>query len=46
MLDSPVIEAQWGVIHSTHPDQSWGPPSLLCNGYQVIPMRKAANAWP
>jgi hypothetical protein len=28
------------------PDQLWGPPSLLCNGYQgSFPEGKAAGAW-
>jgi hypothetical protein len=26
-----------GEIFRTHPDQSWGPPSLLYNGYRVFP---------
>jgi len=29
----PVV----GEIFLTRPDQPWGPPSLLCNGYWVIP---------
>jgi len=29
----------------TCPDQSWGPPSLLYNGYRVFLGGKAAGAW-
>ena len=29
----------------TRPDQSWGPTSLLYNGYRVFPGGKAAGAW-
>ena len=29
----------------TRPDRPWGPPSLLYNGYRVIPGGKAAGAW-
>jgi len=32
-------------IFRTRPDQSWGPPSLLYNGYRVFPRGKAAGAW-
>jgi hypothetical protein len=34
-----------GEIFSTRPDRPWGPPSLLYNGYRVIPGGKAAGAW-
>jgi hypothetical protein len=34
-----------GEIFSTRPDRPWGPPSLLYNGYRVIPGSKAAGAW-
>jgi hypothetical protein len=34
-----------GEIFRTRPDRSWGPPSLLCNGYRVFPGGKAAGAW-
>jgi hypothetical protein len=27
------------------PDQPWGPPNLLYNGYWVLPGGKAARAW-
>jgi len=32
-------------IFCTRPDQPWGPPSLLYNGYWVFPAGKAAGAW-
>ena len=32
-----------GDTFSTHPDRPWGPPSLLYNGYRVIPGGKAAR---
>jgi len=35
----------WGEISSTCPDRSWGPPSLLYNGYQVFIGDKAAREW-
>jgi hypothetical protein len=34
-----------GEIFSTRPDRPWGPPSLLYNGYWVIPGGKEAGAW-
>ena len=36
-LDGPGIESRWGEIFRTSPDRPWGPPSLLCNGYEVFP---------
>jgi len=30
----------WGEISRTCPDRSWGPPSLLYNGYWVLPGTK------
>jgi hypothetical protein len=36
-LDGPGIESQWGEIFRTPPEQPWGPPSLLYNGYRVFP---------
>jgi len=37
-LDSPGIESWWGgKIFHTCPDQPWGPPSLLYNGYRLFP---------
>ena len=45
-LDGPGIESRWGgEIFRTRPDRSWGPPSLLYNGYRVLPGGKAAGAW-
>jgi len=37
-----------GEIFRTCPDQLWGPPNLLYNGYRVFPEGKAAGAsrWP
>ena len=34
-----------GEIFRTRPARSWGPPSLLYNGYRVFPGDKAAGAW-
>jgi hypothetical protein len=34
-----------GEIFSTHPDWPWGPPSLLCSGYRVLPGGNVARAW-
>jgi hypothetical protein len=37
-LDGPGIESRWGdKIFRACPDRSWGPPSLLYNGYRVFP---------
>jgi hypothetical protein len=36
-LDGPGIKSRWGEIFRTCPDRSWGPHSLLYNGYRVIP---------
>jgi len=36
-LDGAGIESRWGEIFRTFPDQPWGPPSLLYNGYRVFP---------
>ena len=45
-LDGPGIESRWGgKIFGTRPDRPCGPPSLLYNGYRVIPGGKAAEAW-
>jgi hypothetical protein len=44
-LDSPGIESRWGRDFQHWP---WGPPSLLYNGYRVIPGGgggKAVGAW-
>ena len=34
-----------GEIFRTRPDRSWGPPSLLYNGYWFFPGGEAAGAW-
>jgi hypothetical protein len=34
-----------GEIFSIRPDRPWGLPSLLYNGYRVIPGGKATGAW-
>jgi hypothetical protein len=34
-----------GDIFRTCPDRSWGPPSLLYNGYRVFLGDKAVGAW-
>jgi len=34
-----------GEIFHTRPDQPWGPPRLLYNGYRVFSGGKAAGAW-
>jgi hypothetical protein len=39
-LDGPGIKSQWGRDFYTLPDQPWGPPSLLYNGYRVFPRVK------
>ena len=45
-LDGPGIESRWGgEIFRILPDQTWGPPSLLYNGYRDFPGGKAAGAW-
>ena len=43
-LDGPGIESRWDEIFRTCPDQSWGPPSLLYNGYRVFPGLKSGRA--
>jgi len=39
-LHGPGIESRWGEIFRTCPDRSWGPPSLMYNGYRVFPWDK------
>jgi len=40
-LDGPEIESRWGgEIFHTCPDRTWGPSSLLYNGYRVFPRGK------
>jgi hypothetical protein len=34
-----------GTRFSACPDQPWGPPSLLYNGYRVLPEVEVARAW-
>ena len=34
-LDVPGIESRWGRDFRTRPDHTWGPSSLLYNGYRV-----------
>lgn len=41
-LDSLRIESQWRQDFLTHPDQPWGPSSLLYIGYWLFPRSKAA----
>ena len=36
-VDGPGMEFLWGEIFRTFPDRPWGPRSLLCNGYRVLP---------
>ena len=44
-LDGPGIESHWG-LEFPHPSRpAWDPPSLLYNGYRVLPGGKAAGAW-
>jgi hypothetical protein len=40
-LDGPGIDTRLSEIFRTYPDGPWGPPSVLYNGYRVIP----AEAW-
>jgi hypothetical protein len=44
-LDGPGIESSGVEIFSTRPDRPWGLPSLLYNGYWVIPGGKVAGTW-
>jgi hypothetical protein len=46
-LEGPAIESRWGAKFPTlvHPDQPWGPPSLLYSGDWVFPEGKVAGAW-
>ena len=36
-LDGPGSNSGGGKIFRTRPDRSWGPPSLLYNGYRLFP---------
>jgi hypothetical protein len=40
-----IIKLLYVYKFSTRPDRPWGPPSLLYNGYRVIPGDKSAGAW-
>jgi hypothetical protein len=42
-LEGPGIESGGGEIFRTYPDQPWGPPSLLYNGYRVFPGGKGGR---
>ena len=44
-LHGPGIEFQWGWDFPHPQDWPWNPPSLLHNGYRVIPGSKAAGKW-
>jgi hypothetical protein len=44
-LDSPRIESRWDEIFRIRPDPPMGPPSLLYDGYRVVPGGKATAAW-
>jgi hypothetical protein len=35
-LDGPGIEYRWDEIFRICPDRTWGPPSLLYNGYRLF----------
>ena len=37
VLDGPGIESRGDEVFRTFPDRTWGPLSLLHNGYQVFP---------
>ena len=40
-LDGPEIESRWGRGFRTSPGRPWGPASLICSGYRIIPGGKA-----
>jgi hypothetical protein len=42
-LEGPGIESRWGEICRTYPDRLRGPPSLLYNGYRVLPGGKGGQ---
>jgi hypothetical protein len=45
-LDGPGIESRGGgAFFSTRPNRPWDLPSVLYNGYRIIPGGKAAGAW-
>jgi hypothetical protein len=41
----PPRKKPWLYKFRTRPDRTWGPPSLLYNGYRIFPGDKAAEAW-
>ena len=43
-LDGTGIESRWGRDFPHPSRRSWGPPSLLYNGYRGFPGGKAAGA--
>jgi len=43
-LEDAGIESRLGRIFRTRPDRPWDPPSLLYNGYRLIPEGKAIGA--
>ena len=46
VLDGPGIESRWGSeVFRTRSDRSWGPLSLLYNGYRAFPGGEAAGTW-
>jgi hypothetical protein len=45
-LDVPRIESRRGEFFRTRSNRTWGPPSLLYNGYRVFPGGKLSGAWP
>jgi hypothetical protein len=42
-LEGPGIESRWSEIFRTYPDRLRGPPSLLYNGYRVLPGGKGGR---
>jgi hypothetical protein len=44
-LDGPDIESRLREIFRTRPDWTWGPTSLLYNGYRLFPWGNETEAW-
>jgi hypothetical protein len=44
-MDGPGIDSRWGRDFPLHPEQPWGPPSLVYSGDRFWPGVKAAGAW-
>jgi hypothetical protein len=42
-LEGPGIESRWVEIFRTYPDRLRGPPSLLHNGYRLLPGGKGGR---